>query len=308
MRRHPLRRLALAGSLLFRPVCLPTGLTGQPARPPITVDVHLVVVPVTVTDGAGAVVTGLKQEHFRVFEDKAPREIVSFASEDTPASVGLLIDVSGSMRSTSARVRAAARALLESLGPDDEAFLLTFSSRPETVVEFTSEPRVIHDRLLQARFGGRTSLMDAVQHALGRMRSARHSRKAMVIVSDGMDNFSRYSRGELMGRVAEADVQVHALAVQEPPINHKLIELRVQRQGLSLLEDLAGASGGLYFPVRNEAEAPPAARQIGRVLHDQYLLGYYTPRAAGGKWRRIQVKVDLPHAHAYARSGYLAPD
>jgi len=277
------------------------------SKPSLRVDVSLVLVPVTVTDRRGASVTGLQRDQFQIFEDKAPQQIVSFSSEDVPSSVGLVLDVSGSMKGKLARAYGSTQKLFQVAHPDDEVFLVTFAQRPEMEAEFSSDFEALQKKLQLVKPEGWTSLIDAVYLALDRMRAARTARKALVIVSDGMDNHSRYSRSELMARAVEADVQIYTIAIHDPPRTKKPLEVAEQRQGLFLLQDLANLTGGLHFVIRSIDEISAAAEKIRRALHQQYVSGYRASESRNHSWRKIQVKLEVPHLRIYARRGYFPP-
>jgi len=288
-------------------------LLGKPDQGPypqdpdrtIKVDVNLVLVPVTVTDQTGRVVRGLEQDIFRLFDDRVPQQIVYFSNEDVPCSVGLLFDGSGSMSDKISKSRLAAQAFLESANPDDEVFLMTFADRPSMKVDFTSNFAAIQDRLLFANAKGGTALNDAVYLALERMWSAHNPRKALLVVSDGGDNHSRYSQRDLEAFARESDVQIHAIGIHDNP------RFTEEMNGTNLLEGLTRMSGGLHFIIRDINELSDVAGKIGEALHDQYILGYYPPKnAEAGKWRKIKVKLvppkGLPPLHVYTRNGYYA--
>jgi Ca-activated chloride channel family protein len=257
-----------------------------------------------VTDRRGATVTGLGKGHFQLYQDKVPQEIVTFSREAVPASIGLIFDLSGSMKTKIAEALSSTNALFKGAEPDDEAFLMTFSNQPEVNTGFTTDLEVIQEDLHRSRTGGRTALIDAVYLGLNRMRQAKHGRRAVVIVSDGMDNHSRYSKVELMSNVVESDVQIYTIGVYDPPNDKKPIELNLERAGISLLDDLAQASGGLHFQIRDASEIARVAEKIGTALHNQYVLGYSPVETAAG-WHKIQVKVDVPNVRLYSRTGYL---
>ena len=280
----------------------------QPARgPSIRADVNLVLVPVTVVDRRGATVSDLKREQFRIFEDKVERPIVAFSSEETPCSIGLVFDLSGSIRHKIEEAKSAARALLKNTAEGDEVFLVTFSDRPEQGTQFASDVGAVEHHLEVARAGGRTALVDAVYLAAGRMRAARHPHRVLIVVSDGMDNHSRYSRGELKPMLLESDVQVYTIAVHDPPRDKKPIELREEQNGVHFMESIADVTGGLHFRVRGLTDAREAAERIGRVIHHQYLIGYRPAKPGPEGWRTIRVKVEAPSVRLYARSHYYAP-
>src|SRR4051812_41115974 len=156
----------------------------------------MVLVPVTVTDRKGAVIAGLDQSLFQVFDEGVPQAIASFSSEDLPASLGLVLDVSGSMRQKLGTARSLIRALFTGVDERDESFLLTCADRPAA----ESDP----SRLQSTKAGGSTALIDSIYQTVGRMRSARHSRQVLVILSDGQDNHSRHTRSELISRAIES--------------------------------------------------------------------------------------------------------
>lgn len=275
--------------------------------PSIRSDVRLVLVPVTVTDRRGAVLTGLAQEHFKLFEEKTPQAIASFKEEDAPCSVGIVFDVSGSMKPRMAQAKSALRAFFETANSDDEAFLMTISSAPGEISGFTTEFGDLLDRLQFRKASGSTAFVDTLYLALSRMRAAHHARRALLVISDGMDNHSRYSKSELKSVALEANVQVHTIALYDPPLNKKPIELQEERRGLLLLDEVARETGGLHFVAANQTDIKECVTKIGKALRSEYVIGYQ-PRSIdrSGKWRQIQVKSTLPDVRVYARSGYYA--
>ena len=272
----------------------------------IRIDVNLVVVPVTVTDRSGRIVGWLPRSTFHLFEEGQPQTITSFSHGDAPVSIGFVLDISGSMKDKLAIARSTIRSLLADAEPEDEASFLTFADRPESRAPLTRELERL-DRFLQnGKAGGNTAVIDSVYRALDGLRNAGNVRKALVIVSDGQDNHSRYSRSELMSKAVESDVQVYSIAVNDPPRNKKPIELAEGARGRILLEDLSRATGGLYFEVSPVRPAADVIASVNRALHDQYLLGYYPDQGVPAGWRRIRVKVDLPGARLYARNRYFS--
>lgn len=272
----------------------------------IKVDVDLVLVPVTVTDGMGRIVSGLRQDNFAVYDDKQPQRIVSFSSEDAPFSVGLVFDTSGSMKGKMDTARLAAQAFWQSANPDDEVFLVTFSQRAELQVDFTRDFADIQNGLLFAVPRGPTALIDAIDLALRRLKSAHNTRKALLVVSDGGDNNSRRSTRELMRFAKEADAQIYAIGIHDRPQTFE------ERGGPLLLGELAEATGGQHFMVWSANELPDIAARIGVALHDQYMIGYHPPAGAEpGKWRQVRVRLQapkgLPDLRVYARTGYYTP-
>lgn len=269
----------------------------------IRVDVSLVLVPVTVTDRSGRVINGLGRDNFQVFDEGVQQPIVSLSNEDAPTSVGVVFDISGSMTRKMEKARLAVRAFLETLNPEDETFLMTFSDISTMEVDFTSDTGSIQSRFLTLKPGGSTALMDALYRALRHMRTAHNPRKAILVVTDGGDNSSRYSEKELRALAVESDVQIHAIGIHDDPYT------REEMNGPTLLEGFTRLSGGLHFIIRDAGELADVAAKIGVALHDQYVLAYYPPaNSLAEKWRKIQVKMvipkGLPPLQIYARSGY----
>jgi len=275
-------------------------------RHAIKVDVNLVLVPVTVTDGMGRIVSGLRRDNFSIYDDKQQQPIMSFSSEDAPFSVGLVFDTSGSMSGKMDKARLAVRAFWQAANPEDEAFLVTFSDRAELRGDFTSDIADIQSRLLFAAPKGKTALIDAVDLAMRHLKSAQNTRKALLVISDGGDNNSRFSKSELLQYAKEADVQIYGIGIHDGSSSPE------EMSGPLLLEQLADATGGQHFMVRTENELPDIAARIGVALHDQYMIGYQPPGGAEpGKWRRIRVRLQAPKGvptlRVYARTGYYAP-
>lgn len=282
---------------------------------------QLVLVPVTVTDHDGRTIEGLRARDFNVLEDHVPQQIISFAAEDAPASVGLVLDISGSMRNTFEAAKRVAHSFLQTANPEDEFLLLTVSTLPDAVSRFTNDVAYLEETIGSTSPGGMTALIDTVYLGLNNMRRANHPRRALLILSDGMDNYSRYSKGELMRVALEADVQIYTIiignssegsssggAIFRPSLVAKPIDQAREREGPNLLEELSDKTGGLHFHVRNDAEATEAAIKAGNALRNQYVIGYQPPaNSASGKWHQVHVKSNVPKANVYARNGYHTP-
>src|SRR4051794_19903405 len=185
---------------------------GDARRSTHRVDSRLVLVPVTVTDHNGKTVTDLKREQFQVLDNSTPVEIVSFGREEAPVSLGIVLDLSGSMRAKRNQAISAIREIINAAGPRDEAFLVTFSSAPEMRVEFTSDLRAVMDPLFMAGARGSTALVDAMYMGLQEMKHARNPRRALVVLSDGGDNNSRYTEAELSSLALESNTQIYAIS------------------------------------------------------------------------------------------------
>jgi len=272
--------------------------------PDLRVDVDLVLLPVIVTNRQGITVDGLPASSFTVLEDRSPKPIVSFASEDVPCSVGVVVDLSGSMQSKAGIAAGAMRAFFDTANPEDDAFLMTVSTKPDTLSGFTQDFGGLQSRLMTARPGGATALVDTIELALGRMKTAHNPHRALLIISDGMDNHSRYSEPELLRLAAEADVQIYTVGMAPSLANKKAIELTEERNGLAFLDHLAEKSGGLSSTLASYEDPVPVASKISHAIRDQYLIGYRPSPGDAGKWRAVQVKVNIPQAHVSARNGY----
>ena len=272
-------------------------------------DAKLVLVPVTVTDGRGGIVNGLSAQDFTVTEDRVAQPMFSFVEQDAPVSLGVIFDISESVKNTISDAKVALRSFFEISNPEDEAFLYTVSTHPQNRAGFTRDFGSLLGALVNAGAEGDTALDDAIYSGLNQIKSASHVRKALLIVSDGMDNHSRYSKRELMTLAVESDVQIYAISLYDPPRNKKAIELREEQSGLLFLEELTRRTGGLQFVIRNARDLDQAATSLSRALRNQYVIGY-VPRTAdhNRKWHSIQVKVDLQDARAHARSGYRSDD
>lgn len=292
---------------------------GKPLRPEeveasrpanLRVDTNLVLIPVTVTDPLNRVVTGLEKENFKISEDKVEQKIVQFASEDSPLSVGLVFDTSNSMGAKLQKSRQAASQFFKTANPEDEFFLVQFNDRPELVVPFTSSPEEIQNRLTFTQAKGRTALLDGIYLAMNQMKKAKNPRKAILVLSDGGDNSSRYTESEIKNLVSEADVQIYAIGIFESiGARGRTAE---ELSGPGLLTELAEKTGGRHFPVENINELPDVAAKIGIELRNMYLIGYSPSNAAkDGKYRRVQVKLIQPRGLAPLRptwrQGYYAP-
>jgi Ca-activated chloride channel family protein len=276
----------------------------------ISVDSDLVLIPVMVTDHHDRLITGLEKEHFRLFEDKVEQVITHFAAEDAPVSIALVFDCSGSMGPKLQKSRAAVTAFLHTANPEDEFALVVFNDRAQLAVGFGSRIEEIQSRMLYTQSHGRTALLDAIYLAMDQMKHAKHSRKAILIISDGGDNCSRYSMREVKNRVKEGDAQVYSIGIEEPfAARGRSPE---ELAGPALLDEIASQSGGRLFEIDDLNELSDVASKIGMALRNQYLLGFApAQQKRDGKYHKIVVKLErpkgLPPLRASFRSGYYAP-
>ena len=292
----------------FRPA-VSTGQTIFP-KADIRVDTALVLVPAQVTNFLGTPITDLHKADFKVFEDGVEQPITNFSFEDAPLSIGLLFDISGSMRNKIKKSMEAAAAFFKTSNPQDEFFLIEFSDRPKLTVPFTSDPDEVYDRIAHTKPFGRTSLLNAIHMAMGEMKHARNTRKALVIVSDGGDNRSRHTEREIKNAMLESDVQVYAMGIFDPGDTPK--QSAEEQKGPQLLEELADQSGGREYSVTNLNDLPSISARIGNQLRNQYMLGYSPANPErDGKYRIIRLTVspqsEIPDMRVYYRHGYYSP-
>jgi Ca-activated chloride channel family protein len=275
---------------------------------PLKVAVDLVLVPVTITDPMNRLVTGLEKQNFQLFEGSMPQDIKSFSSEDAPVSLGVIFDSSGSMSSKMDRAKDAVSEFFKTANPQDEFFMITFSDEPEEVSDFTSSIDEIQGKLIYAVPRRRTALLDAIYMGVTKMRQAKYAKKALLIISDGGDNHSRYTESEIKALVKEADVMVYAIGIYD-----RYFPTEEERLGPELLGEIAELTGGRAFTVENPNDLADVATKIGVELRNQYVLGYRPSKVVrDGKWRKIKVRLlppkGLPPLRVYARTGYYAPE
>lgn len=280
--------------------------TESSRNPDLRVDVNLVLLPVIVTNRAGATVEGLTASSFTVLEDNTPVPIGSFGSEDVACSVGVVVDLSGSMQSKAGIAARAVHAFFGIANPDDEAFLLTLATRPGVPTAFTNDFGQLEAQLRAQQPGGATALTDTIQLALTRLRGAHTPHRALLIVSDGMDNHSRYSEEELLRMAEEADAQIFTIGMTPSVANKKAIELTEERNGLAFLDHLAMKTGGLSFTLASYENPVPVAEKIGNAIRNQYVIGYRPNDSHPGQWHPVKVSVNLPQVHVATRTGYYS--
>ncbi len=274
---------------------------------PLKAVANLVLLPVTITDLQNHPVTGLEKDNFKVFEGKEPQDIRHFSGEDVPVSLGVILDTSGSMSSKFARAREAIVEFFKTANPQDEFFMIAFSDRPEELSDFTSSVDEIQGKLLYTMPKGRTALLDAIYFGMSKMRHAKYQKKALLIISDGGDNRSRYTEGEIKSLVKEGDVLLYAIGIYD-----RYFPTEEERLGPQLLDDITQLTGGRAFTVDNPDDLADIATKIGIELRNQYVLGYRPKNLIpDGKWHKVKVKLvppkGLPPLQVHAKAGYYAP-
>ena len=281
---------------------------------PVKIDVDLVLVSASVSDHKGKPVTGLDKSHFQLWEDKVEQDIRYFSAEEVPVSLGIVFDISGSMRNKFAVSRDAVVKFLQTGGPEDEYSLIEFSDRPEVAQDFTSDIKQFKDRLAFASPGGYTALYDAVYLGIERLRHGHNRRKALLLVTDGEDNRSHYNFNDVKELAKEADVQLFAIGIPGYPglrLGTSMIDARKGNRvpGQDILEELVDLAGGQVFFTRDVRELDGICEKISDSLRNEYIVGYTpTNTIKDGKWRKLHLKVnEVSHVSVHARSGYYAP-
>src|SRR5882724_10072256 len=285
---------------------------GVPVKPRqlIRLDVDLALLNVTVTDPYNRLVTGLEPDNFRVFEDNVEQEVVTFSAEDVPISIGVIFDFSGSMSNKVGKAREAAVQFFKTANPQDEFFLVSFNERAELTSSFTNSVEDLQSRMMLTAPKGRTALLDAIYLGLSQMRGAHNANRALLILSDGGDNHSRYNESDIKRLVKEADTQLYAIGIFDPlGYRNRTPE---ELGGPSLLSEVTEMTGGRVFAVEKLDELPDIASKIGMELRNQYVLGYRpSNKAHDARWRKLKIKLrapkGLPPLSVYSKTGYYAP-
>ena len=277
----------------------------------VHLDVELALVNVTVTDPYSRLVTGPEPDNFRLFEDNIEQEVVNFSSEDVPISIGVILDLSGSMANKLGKAKQAAIQFFKTANPQDEFFLVGFNERAELLSPFTGNVEDLQGHLLSASAKGRTALLDAIYLGLSQMRAAQNGKRALLIISDGGDNNSRYNEKDIKRLVREADTQLYSIGIFDP--SEYRSRTPEELNGPSLLSEMTELTGGRAFTAENLNDLPDIAAKIGAELRNQYILGYHpSNKAHDARWRKIKIKLrtpkGLPPLTAYAKTGYYAPN
>jgi Ca-activated chloride channel family protein len=276
----------------------------------IRIDTNLVLIPVTVTDPMNRFVTGLEKENFKIFDEKKEQTVSQFSSEDAPLSVGVIFDCSGSMGHKLEKSRLAVTQFFKTANPEDEFFLVQFSDAAKLIQPFTTNLEEIQNKLTFTQSKGQTALLDAIYLGLHEMKKGKNPRKALLLISDGGDNNSRYTEGEIKNLVKEADVQIYAIGIYESGGNRT--RTPEESAGPALLTEIAEQTGGRQYSVDNLNELPDIAAKIGVELRNQYILGYSpTGQPHDGKYHHVKVTLvqprNMPVLRPFFRQGYYAP-
>lgn len=277
----------------------------------LRVDVDLVLVPATVTDRMNRPVMDLDKRNFGIFEDDEPQQIRYFVAEDEPISIGLILDVSHSMTNKIDTERDAVTEFLKNANPQDDYFVISLSSHPQLIADTTESLDDIQRQLALVIPAGDTALLDAIHLGVAKMRGARYQRRALLIISDGEDNHSRYTMKETKSLVQESDVLVYSIGIFDsvPVPVFKTIDEKI---GQRLLVEITEASGGRTISADKRAKVPELAGVISRELRQRYVIGYKSSNTVhDGKWRKIKLRVTgeagEPQLRTYYKRGYIAP-
>jgi Ca-activated chloride channel family protein len=282
-----------------------TGTSRRDAR--LRVDVNLVLVPATVTDPLNRLVTGLEKENFEIYDNNIGQIIKSFSTEDAPVTIGIVFDLSGSMNSKFNRARRALSEFLRTSNPLDEFFVVGFNDRPAVIVDYTSDVDDVEARMVMLKPENRTALIDAAYLGMTKLRDAKYERKALLIISDGGDNRSRYTEGELRRAVRESDVQIYSIGIFD-----QYAPTQEEQLGPVLLSDICEMTGGRMFRVNDIADLGDIATRISAELRNEYVLGYRPSDVKkDGNWRKLKIRLvpppGLPPLTVHNRQGYYAP-
>jgi VWFA-related protein len=296
----------LAAGFIVSAVCSAQLVSVVPRRGPahpeelprstFRLEVKLIEIPVSVKDLKDRPVLGLPQSGFRLFEDGAEQQIVAFSRSDAPVSTGLVFDTSGSMRHRIQDSHAAVERFLTTAAKGDEFSLVTFSDSPRLASPFTPDASEISRRLSGIHPSGWTAMNDAIRLSIQEMRRASNPRRVLLVLSDGADNNSRYSDGEMLSLVRESDVRVYAIGLFERP---------------KFLEKLADETGGSVIWVHKLSDLPEAMERLSAEIRNEYCIGYYSDHAqSDGRYHKVKVEVKPPDSRPLLvswRRGYTAP-
>jgi Ca-activated chloride channel family protein len=268
-----------------------------------------VLVPVTVNDAANRTVKGLTKDNFTILEDGEPQQIRHVWREDIPISVGILVDVSGSMSKNIDEVREAVAELFENGNPNDDYFVITFSDRPKLLADTTQSIGTIQAQIGSAKVGGYTAVLDAIYMGMEKLKNARYERRALVIISDGEDNVSRHKLHQVKSMVQESDAQIYAIRILDALPFFRGIE---ERLGNRVLSEITGATGGRMLSIDSPSQLATAAATVSEELRNQYVVAYRAKNSTpDGKWHKLKVRAtaldNSTHLHVFAKPGYLAP-
>jgi Ca-activated chloride channel family protein len=275
---------------------------------PVITNTDLITFTVTVTDTYGRFVSGLGKNAFTVLDDKKAQEITFFSDDDSPVSVGVIFDVSGSMSGDKVRrARDALSKFVQTSHNSDEYFLIGFNSRAQLLLDKTRDGNAVLDKMTFVQTRGNTALYDACYLGVEKVQRGAHPKRALLLISDGQDNNSRYTFNELRRLLKESDVVLYGIGI----LGGGDAGSSLGMEGQGILDELAGVSGGKAFFPRGPAEMDDIFEQIALELRHQYSIGYKPSNFSNdGKWHKVKVKVTpprgLPRLFVRTKEGYYA--
>ena len=274
----------------------------------LKIDVELVLVNATVTDSLNRYVSGLEGEHFQIWEDSVEQKIEYFSAEDVPVSVGIIFDVSGSMKDKITTARQAATTFVKSGNPEDEYFIVSFANRPEVAADFTTDITKLQSKLIMTQAKGMTAMYDSVYLGLEKLKDGTNPKKALLLITDGEDNRSRYTFQNVKEFVKEQDVQIYGIGI----VDDWNSQLGAGKTGRAMVEELAEITGGRAFFPDSVYDLEDICTKIAVELKNQYVIGYHsTNEAKNGKWRKLRMKINPPKGiqrlNVRYKQGYYAP-
>lgn len=287
---------------------LPTPPDNEPPDAPLRIKTDLVTLTLTVTDTYGRYVSGLTKNAFTVTDNNKEQEITYFSDSDAPVSIGILFDVSGSM--SSEKIRKARKALerfIATSHPSDEYFLIAFNSRAQLLMDRTRDGEAVLRKLTLVQPKNNTALYDAVYLGVERVTRGTHQKRALLVISDGQDNSSRYNFGEVRRLIKESDVVTYSVGIMDQSDASSALGM----QGQAFLDELSSVTGGKSFYPGSDIEMDEIFERIALELRHQYSIGYIpNDFQPDGKWRKVKVKVKpprgLPRLTVRGREGYYA--
>jgi Ca-activated chloride channel homolog len=275
-------------------------------EPTFTVGTRLVVLPVSVVDRDGKLVTDLPQKSFKVFENGVEQPIKIFRREDVPISLGIIIDNSGSMREKRQKVETASLDLVRASNPMDEVFIVNFNDDPYLDVPLTSDIKKMEEGIARIDSRGGTAMREAIDGAMTYLKKEGHrQKKVLLVITDGNDNASTISLEKLVNRAQQNEVLIYAIGL----LNEE--ERREARLAKRALDSISRDSGGVAYYPKSPAEVDAIALQVAHEIRNQYTIAYSpTIQEMDGSFRQIKVTVNGPgHPQVRTRTGYYAtPD
>ncbi|MDQ2841074.1 MAG: VWA domain-containing protein [Acidobacteriota bacterium] len=266
-------------------------------------DTRLVVLHASVTDRKGKLVTNLRENAFKVFENGQPQQVKIFRNEDVPVSLGIIIDDSGSMSTKRSRVETAALEMVRHSNPQDEVFIVNFNDDAYLDVPFTNDIHKLEQGLARIDSRGGTAMRDAISMSLDyEAKQAKKDKKVLLIITDGNDNASNISLERVVARANQSDTLIYSIGLFTEEEKHEATKAR------RALHELTGATGGLAFYPKEVSEVQALAVEIARDIRSQYTIAYSPAiQALDGSYRQIKVTVDAPGKPVVrTRSGYYA--